>query len=85
MIRSVLQFIGFASMVVWSTLFLGTIFSITARADVAPPLLAGCGDCYACNQAKSGCVYGNYGRGCTDNQSCNCNTNNGSSLCVTAT
>ncbi len=58
MIRSLLQFVGFASTAVWSTLLVGILFMspTTAKAALAPGT-SSCADCYVCNAQNTGCNY----------------------------
>jgi len=60
MTRSLLQFVGSTSAVVWATLLMGSLFSMSASAGSSAPVGAAtspCTDCYACNAAKTGCDY----------------------------
>jgi hypothetical protein len=78
--RSVLQFLGFASGAAWVLLAAGTILTASANADTGPDAPAGklmCNRCYTCNSNGVGCYYSGTGRGCVNNTTCNCNLNNG--------
>jgi len=81
MTRSFLQFVGFASSVVWATLLAGTVFTSSSHAQY-DAVATDCRACFACNNDNSGCDYTGSGAGCTNNGgSCFCNSNNGNPVC----
>ena len=85
MMRSFLQFVGFASTIIWSALLLGTMFTASAQADSPPVIDSGCAECYGCNDKKDGCSYLATGRDCMKNASCTtCSTSGGGANCLLA-
>ncbi len=73
MIRSMLQFVGFASTAIWSVLVLGGLITSTANANPIIFRINACNSCYGCNADNSGCNYTGSATGCTDtNNGCNC-------------
>ena len=82
MARSLLQFVGSASTVVWMTLLIGILFAEPANANSSPLARTGsCSNCHACNNTKTGCNYTGTGTGCTTGFSCTCLNNNGNPIC----
>lgn len=72
MIRSLLQFIGFASTGVFSLLLVGSMLVSSTHAAIAPFDSSPCGDCYGCS-ATTACSYSTGPRNCNgDNNKCNC-------------
>jgi len=64
--RSLLQFLGFASSTVCATLLAGILLTTSANADATDPLvLPNCTACCACNLTLTGCQVSGGGRGCT--------------------
>ena len=72
--RSILQFVGFASSVVWATLLSGILLTATVQADPPsdPGLSNTCENCYSCNTTYTACDYVGVGQGCTDTHQCRC-------------
>ncbi len=72
--RSLLQFLGFASSTVCATLLAGILLTTSANAGATdPPISASCVNCCACD-AVNDCYFTGIGTGCGSFNCLNCNT-----------
>jgi hypothetical protein len=79
--RALLQFLGFASATVCSTMFAGIVFTTSALGDaVSPSFVASCTNNCQCNTNRDGCVkFQSSGIDCASD--CFCSNSNGNYIC----